>query len=106
MQVLSDGRVRRTKSEWRALVKKFEASDESEAAFCRRAKLSRKSFREWRKRLAGVDAAPRRVLATRKPTAPRAGFVELTAPMTAATPRSGAELELELPGGVLLRWKA
>lgn len=106
MRVLSDGRIRRTQSEWRALVKKFEASGQSEAAFCRKAKLSRRSFREWRKRLAGADAAPRRGLATRKPKVPRAGFVELTAPMTAATPRSGAELELELPGGVLLRWKA
>ena len=105
MQVLSDGRVRRTQSEWRALVKKFEASDQSEAAFCRKAKLSRRIFREWRKRLAEADAAPRRGLATRKPKAPRASFVELTAP-TAAAPRSGAEFELELPGGVLLRWRA
>jgi len=84
------------------LVKKFEASDQSEAAFCRTARLSRKSFREWRTRLAEADAALRRVRATRKPKAPRAGFVQLSTPTTAAAPRSGAEFELELPGGVLL----
>jgi len=106
MRVLSDGRIRRTQSEWRALVKKFEASDQSEVAFCRKAKLSGRSFREWRKRLAEADATPRRGVATRKPKAPRAGFVELTAPTTAAAPRSGAEFELELPGGVRLRWRA
>ena len=106
MRVLSDGRIRRTESEWRALVKKFEAGDRLEASFCRSRKLSRRSFREWRARFAETDAVPRRVHATRKPKPPVAGFVELVTPSVEAEPRSDAEFELELPGGVRLRWRA
>jgi hypothetical protein len=106
MRVLSDERIRHTESEWRALVKQFEASGQSEAAFCRAGKLSRRSFREWRKRLAAVDGGARRLRATRKPKSPPAGFVEWAVPSKGAEPRSGAEFELSLPGGVLLRWRA
>ena len=106
MQRLSDGRIRRTESEWRALVEKFEASDQSEAAFCRAKKLSRKSFREWRARLAKSGALPRRLRAVRKPKTPRSGFVELVASSAGTGARPDAEFELELPGGVRLRWRA
>ena len=106
MQRLSDGRIRRTESEWRALVEKFEASVQSEAAFCRSKKLSRKSFREWRARLTTTSTPPRRVRATRKPKPPSAGFIELTAPSIDAKSGAGAAFELELPGGVRLRWRA
>ena len=106
MRVLSDGRIRRTESEWRALVKKFEASDQSEAGFCRAKKLSRRSFRDWQKRFAEAEAAPRRLRAMRKPKSSVAGFVALTAPSVEAKPGPGAAFELELPGGVRLRWRA
>jgi len=106
MRVLSDGRVRRTESEWRALVEKFEASGQSEAGFCRAKKLSRRSFREWRKRFEQSGPGRRRVRATRKRKTSAVGFVELTAPSLGAAPRAGAEFELELPGGVRLRWRA
>lgn len=106
MQRLSDGRIRRTESEWRALVEKFEAGGQSEAAFCRAKKLSRKSFRGWRARLAKAAASPRRVRATRKPKSLAAGFVELTSPPMDAKAGANAEFELELPGGVRLRWRA
>jgi len=106
MQRLSDGRIRRTESEWRALIEKFEASDQSEAAFCRARKLSRKSFREWRARLTKSGSTVRRVRATRKAKSATAGFVELTAPSMDAKSGTGAEFELELPGGVRLRWRA
>ena len=103
MQKLSDGRIRRTESEWRALIEKFEAGNESEAAFCRGKKLSRKSFREWRARLAETTARPRRVRATRKRKTSQARFVELVVP---SRPEPGPEFEIELPGGVRLRWRA
>ncbi len=106
MQRLSDGRIRRTESEWRALIEKFEAGAQSEAAFCRSKKLSRKSFREWRARLTQTSTRPRRLRATRKRKSAPAGFVELTAPSMDAKPGTGAEFELELPGGVRLRWRA
>ena len=111
MRVLSDGRVRRVESEWRALVARFESSGLSEAGFCRKAKVSRQSFRLWRKRLATGDGAPRRVRATRRPRPAPGGFVEWVAPMpppttTGGEPRPGVEFELALPGGVVLRWRA
>ena len=98
MRVLADGRVRRTEAEWRAILERFEKSELSVSAFCRGAKLSRGSILQWRRRLArGTSRAP--------------AFVEWIAPPAAAeevepAPARGAELELSLPGGVVLRWKA
>lgn len=111
MRVLSDGRVRRTESEWRAIVARFEGSGESEVGFCQKAKLSRKSLRVWRERLTQVDARSR-VRATRKPRPAPAGFVEWVAPMPSPTGTGvelqgrGVEFELALPGGVVVRWRA
>ncbi len=99
MRVLADGRVRRTEAEWRKIVERFEKSDLSVSAFCRRAKLPRNSFTKWRERLAGSPS-------------PSPAFVEWIAPAGAAEPEAeeaparGAELELSLPGGVVLRWRA
>jgi hypothetical protein len=58
MQSLSDGRIRRTPSEWRQIVGRFESRNLSEAASCHRVEFS-VSFRMWRARLAG-DVAFRR----------------------------------------------
>lgn len=98
MRVLADGRVRRTETEWRSLLGRFEKSGLSMSAFCRRAKLPRSSFVKWRRRLAG------------KPS-PSPAFVEWVAPPVAAVEAedvagSAAEFELALPGGVVLRWRA
>jgi hypothetical protein len=109
MQALSDGRVRRTESEWRAIVGKFELSGLSEVGFCRKANVSRKSFRIWRERLTAAGTSPR-VRATRKPRPAPTGFIEWVAPIPSPTtggePRAGVEFELVLPGGVLVRWRA
>jgi hypothetical protein len=103
MQVLADGRVRRTQAEWRGLVERFEQSGLSMTAFCQRAKLPRSSFVKWRGRLVGRARVERRQHA-----AP--AFVEWIAP-SAAEPATGqrpgaGEFELMLSGGVVLRWKA
>lgn len=97
MRVLADGRVRRTETEWRAVMERFERSGLSVSAFCRRAKLSRGSFETWRRRLADSPG-------------PSPAFVEWLPP-SSAEPEAGAkggpgEFELSLPGGVVLRWKA
>ena len=124
MQVLSDGRARRTEAERRAIVDRFDSSGLSVAAFCRRAKLSLRSFRQWRARLASDGRRPRRRRAVRRPRPAQAGFVEWVAPTETPAPqtsddgsrspstpteagRAGAiGFELVLPGGVLLRWRA
>ncbi|MFQ5418549.1 MAG: hypothetical protein ACE5FL_16095 [Myxococcota bacterium] len=100
MRVLADGRVRRTESEWRSILDRYERSGLPESAFCRRAKLSRSSFVKWKQRLkdeSGSRAAP--------------AFVEWIAPEVSAERTTGlAEgartFELTLPGGVVLRWRA
>lgn len=94
MRVLADGRVRRTESEWRSIVARQERSGMSEVAFCRKSKLSRASFRQWKQRLAE----------TAEMEAP--GFVEWVTPEVVGTESASAEFELTLPGGAVLRWKA
>ena len=94
MRVLSDGRVRRTEAEWRSILARFERSELSMSAFCRQAKIPRGSFVKWRQQLSTSGAAP-------------PAFVEWLAPgAEPETASSTGEFELQLPGGVVLRWKA
>jgi transposase len=95
MRVLTDGRVRRTESEWRSILGRYERSGLSESAFCRESKLSRSTFMKWKRRLAGTAG-------------PAPAFVEWIAPSEVAeeAPARGGEFELRLPGGVVLRWRA
>jgi hypothetical protein len=94
MRVLADGRVRRTELEWRSIVSRQARSGMSEVAFCRKSKLSRASFRQWKHRLAE----------TAEVESP--GFVGWVTPEVVGTVSPGAEFELTLPGGAVLRWKA
>jgi len=96
MQVLADGRVRRTEAEWCGVVERFERSGLSMATFCRREKLPRSSFVKWRRALAGSGT-------------PSPAFVEWVAPR-AKEPEPGGgtsagSFELALPGGAVLRWR-
>ena len=91
MRVLSDGRKRRSRSEWQEIMKRFAKSGLSEATFCKREKLSRSRFGVWKRRL-------------RKPATKSVPFVEVMS--AEASPRSAGEFELTLPGDVTLRWKA
>ena len=102
MRVQSNGKIRRTASEWEALLRAQRESGLSEAAFCRRKKLPKSSFSKAKQR------HPRR-RAMRKAKAP--AFVELSEPAAEAheapaTSFAAGEFELSLPGGIVLRWKA
>jgi hypothetical protein len=101
MRVLADGRVQRTEAEWRGLVDRFEKSGLSTTAFCARAKLPRSSFVKWRGILGQSPAVER---SSRRSPA----FVEWVAPASAQaeSAKERGELELTLPGGVVVRWKA
>ncbi len=95
MRVLVDGRVRRTRAEWQAILTRFKKSGLTRAAFCKREKISASAFSTWKRKLHVKGARG-------------AGFVELTPsarPTRASLPARG-EFELSLPGGVVLRWKA
>jgi len=100
MRVLSDGRVRRSEAEWRAVMDRYEASGLSESAFCRRAKLPRSSFVKWKRQLAG-GARPSPAFVEWIPPAPAPGE-----PEAERAPAQRAAFELQLPGGVVLRWRA
>jgi hypothetical protein len=79
---------------------RFRRSGLSAAAFCRREKISKNTFAKWQRKRSSPSAAP-------KP--PR--FVELATPASVLSSSSrsaslaAGELELSLPGGVVLRWK-
>ena len=73
---------RRSVGEWRDLVTQQSASDLSVAEFCRRENLAEASFYQWRKRLS-ADQRP-----------------ELFVPLAVA---GAAAIEIELPGGAVLR---
>lgn len=99
MRVLSDGRVRRTRSEWQAIMQAFEKSGLTVVEFCEREKISASVFAAWKRRFSESEAAP-------------PGFVELkaSASTSPSPPRPAApatsKFELTLPGGAVLRWKA
>lgn len=97
MRRLSDGRQRRSREQWREIVAQFEGSGLSENGFCKKAGLNRKTFRVWRQRI-GEE----------KPHRP--AFVELAMPKPVEEPLLGTlehgTFELQLPGGVSLRWRA
>ena len=74
---------RRSSQQWRELLESHLASELSVAEFCRREELSEASFYQWRKRLAAEKQSS-----------------ELFAPLSVA---SSAVVEIELPGGAVLR---
>ncbi len=100
MQVLADGRVRRTSVEWEEIIARHRESGIPIAAFCEKEEISRSAFASWRRKLRGSREKP-------------ATFVELThprakpamKPATRSTPSEGTSFELALPGGVTLRWR-
>lgn len=89
MVELSNGKVRRSAEEWRAIFSKYESSGLSRDAFCRREKLSPTSFGNWRRRLEREQRSSGEV-----------EFVELSSGESAA---KQCELEVSFPGGVVLR---
>lgn len=101
MRRQADGKVRRSRQEWEQIFDRFRASGQSGAAFCRKHKLPKSSFEKWKKKLRGQSRASRAT----------PSFVEWPTPTTPdeASISSGrldsGELELALPGGVVLRWK-
>lgn len=97
MQVLSDGRIRRTAPEWKEIIDRFGASDLRVAAFCEKEGISKSAFASCKKKLG--------VMRRKGPS-----FVEITSevkrkPATSSVASSESSFELSLPGGATLRWK-
>ncbi len=98
MRVQANGRVRRSRSEWREIFERYEASGLSQTAFCRREDLSKSSFSKWMTRLAGDSASC---------AAAPVPFIELSSAVPDSEPSSAGSVELEvvLPNGARIRWK-
>lgn len=86
--------VRRSAAQWRALVQRQGAGDESVARFCARERVSVASFYQWRTRVRGT-AAP---LAAPGEAA-SSGFVDLGDLRLGA---GGFSLRVDLGGGLVL----
>lgn len=102
MRTQADGRVKRSTEEWERIFDRFDSSELTAAVFCRREKIAKGSFEKWKKKI------------RRRPMATTAGptFVEWPSPTESISDRpttaprlSSGELELSLPGGVVIRWK-
>jgi transposase-like protein len=97
MRILSDGRQRRSREEWQEIIARFQRSGQSENAFCKKHGLNRKAFRTWRARLSEEDQVG-------------TAFVEIPMETSATAPMptylEAGSFEIQLPGGVTLRWRA
>ena len=94
--------VRRSASDWRALMRDFSQRGETRAQFCERHGLTLSTFAWWRSHLRRESAA----VSNTTPTQTGALFVEL-APDDDAKPIAAVathwDVELELGSGVFLR---
>lgn len=93
MRAQANGRVRRSRAEWRKILDRFETSGLSEAVFCDREGIAKGSFSRWKHFFRTSEA--------QKPA-----FVELSPrAQPSSVPLEAGEMELVLPGSVRLRWK-
>jgi hypothetical protein len=89
MQVMSNGRVRRSEAEWREIVSRWRKSGQKPASYCRREQLQLASFLRWQRKLNGPCETD--------------GFVPVT---TSSEPVATAwRLEITLPNGCELRFE-
>ena len=87
----TNGRTRLSSSEWQALMKRFETSGRSGAAFCRTEGISRSTFDLWRKKIKVIKPAAKKRAQE---------FVEIT---PVGERLGGWAIEIELPDGTLAR---
>ena len=88
MQVMSNGRVRRSQAEWAEILKSCKASGLDAEEFCRREQIHVGSFVRWQRRLQVTDAL--------------SDFVSM---VPAAPARASWTLEITLPNGCQLRFQ-
>lgn len=95
MQIMKNGRARRTGAERRALVSGWKVSGQGVREYCREHEIQSASFQRWRREFEGG--------------VPEGDFVAVTRtsapPPSAATVRSW-KLEVELPNGCRLRFQS
>lgn len=88
MQVMANGRVRRTEEEWRTLLARWKKSGVGAREFCRKESVKLSSFLRWQQRLQGSGDATE--------------FVPVIPIPSSATATAGWAVEVRLPHGVTL----
>lgn len=88
--------IRRSRDEWRALLRRFGASELGVEAFCRRESISAASFYRWRSTLSSERVGGAVVVQGDAPA-----FVDLGA-VNSRSPRQRLDLKLDLGDGVVL----
>jgi hypothetical protein len=88
MQVMANGRVRRSAAERREVISRWEKSGLKPAQFCRREQIRLSSFRRWRHNGQAGSG--------------KSEFLELTTPLPAP---SSWTLEISLPNGCHVRFQ-
>ena len=91
MQLMSNGKVRRTDSEWREILSRWKKSGLEPEEFCRKQDLRISSFRRWQERLGGDSG--------------QTPFVPVRVESPSPTPTPAWTLEVALPNGVHLRFQ-
>jgi len=91
MQELSNGKVRRSRSEWMKLLTRQRKSGQSTRAFCEKEGIALSSFTNWSRKLLTSDGSES-----------LDEFVEVP---TAATTPSSWVVEVSLPNGCTLRFQ-
>jgi hypothetical protein len=80
MQVMSNGRVRRTTEEWREILSRWERSGQSPREFCRKQEVQFSSFQRWHQRLDGSPRSSDFVALTPAPPSVSSWTLEVTLP--------------------------
>ena len=83
-------RIRRHRTEWQAIIRDWQQSNQPASDYCLSNKLSYASFSHWRRRLAKDEGAPQAT----------SDFIDLTT--LAPTPDAGWNITLKLGDGVEL----
>lgn len=91
MQISSNGKVRRTDSEWQSILDQWKKSGLVPREYCRKHGIHLTSFRRWRDRLSAAEVND--------------AFVPVTAALPATPSTSPWSLEVTLPNGVQLRFQ-
>lgn len=99
-------RIRRSPEQWRAIFTQFESSGLSAPVFCQQQNIAYGTFQRWRQQMDSDPVESRSAVAGDwLPIHLTDAGAQQQAPATAA-PAGGWDIELALPGGVVLRMKA
>jgi putative transposase len=96
MQVMSNGRVRRSESEWRELIARWGKSGVSAREFCQKQDVQVSSFHRWQQRLRETK---------RNDPATTPDFIPVTGGSLSITAASSWSLEIALPNGATVRFQ-